>query len=82
MSPEETDMTRYRSDREPSTFDAPLDTAYARIAALQAEARRSRLADDGPPDGVVRRVRHRVGHRLIALGSAVAGERRQQTLAR
>ncbi len=30
-------MTRYRSDRRPSTFDAPLETAYARIAGLQAE---------------------------------------------
>ena len=34
---EETDMTSCRSDRRPSTFDARLDTAYARIAGLAAE---------------------------------------------
>ncbi len=82
MNPEETDMTRHRSDREPSWFDMPLDTAYARMAAHQAEARRSRLADEGPPDGVVRRLRHGLGHRLIDAGIALAGERRPQTLAR
>lgn len=82
MSGEETDMTRYRSDREPSTFDASLDTAYARMAAHQAEARRSRLADAGPPDSVVRRLRHGLGHRLIDAGIALAGERRPQSIAR
>ena len=82
MSSEETDMTRYRSDRRPSTFDGPLDTAYVRIAGLQAEAHRSRLADEGPPDGMVRRLRHGVGHRLIDVGVALAGERRSQRLAR
>ena len=82
MSPEETDMTRYRPERQPSTFDAPLDMAYTRIAALQTEAQRYRLADEVPPSGLVRRMRHGVGHRLIAAGVALAGERRPQTLAR
>ena len=82
MSAEETDMNRYRAERQPSTFDGPLEAAYARMAALQGEARRSRLTVDGQPVGIVRRLRHGVGYRLIAAGIALAGERRPQTLAR
>lgn len=75
-------MTCYERDQDHSAFDMPLEMAQARIDALRGEARRSRQADDGPPDGAIRRVRHGLGLRLIALGSALAAERRPRPLAR
>lgn len=75
-------MTCYTPDHQHSTFDMPLQQADARIAALREEARRSRLADDGPPSDPIRRLRFGLGHRLIALGSALAAERRPRPLAR
>ncbi len=74
-------MTCYRPDPAHSTFDVPLELAHERIAALRGEARRSDLADEGPP-ATIRRLRHGIGHRLIAIGSALAAEQRPHTLAR
>jgi hypothetical protein len=75
-------MTCYERDHEHSAFDLPLDLANARIDALRSEARRTRQSDDGPPVGAIRRVRHGLGLRLIALGSALAADRRPRPLAR
>lgn len=75
-------MTCDRTDREHSAFDIPLDVANERMAALRSEMRRSRVADDGPPNDAVRRLRQGIGHRLIALGSALAAERRTRPFAR
>lgn len=75
-------MTCYETTGAPSTFDIPIEIANARMAALRSERRRSRLADEGSPDGAVRRLRYGIGHRLIALGSALVAERRPRTLAR
>lgn len=78
-------MNDYRPDRMYSTFDFPLEMANTRMHALRSETRRSRLADrtaDHPPSGAVRRLRHGIGHRLIAVGSALVAERRSRTLAR
>jgi hypothetical protein len=75
-------VTCVRSDLAHSTFDVPLVMANERTAAFRGEARRTRLTDDGLPGGAVRRLRHGVGHRLIAVGSALVAERRSQTLAR
>jgi hypothetical protein len=75
-------VTCVRSDLAPSTFDVPLAMANERMAAFRGEARVTRLADHGPPGGAARRFRHGLGHRLIAVGSALVAERRPQTLAR
>jgi hypothetical protein len=75
-------MTCDEFDRQHSAFDMPLEMANARIAALRSEARRSHLADDAPPDGAIQRVRHGLGLRLIALGSALVTERRPRPFAR
>lgn len=79
-------MTCYRPDRLDSTFDLPLEMANTRMAALRSETRRSRVAGDRPadhpPSGAVRRLRHGLGHRLIALGSALVADHRSRTLAR
>jgi hypothetical protein len=75
-------MTCYETTDAPSSFDLPLHLATARMAALRSERRRSGLADEGPPDGAFRRLRHGIGHRLIALGSILVADRRSRTLAR
>lgn len=75
-------MTCYETTDAPSTFDVPLQLAAARMAVLRSERRRSRRADADPPDGPVRRLRHGIGHRLIALGSILVADRRSGTLAR
>ena len=75
-------MTCDQIDLPNSTLDTPLLMANERTAAFRGEASRHRLADDGPPGGALRRLRHGLGHRLIALGSALVAERRPQTLAR
>lgn len=75
-------MTCYETTGAPSTFDVPLQLAAARMAGLRSERRRSRLADEGPPTGAVRRLRRGIGHRLIALGSFLVADRRSSTLAR
>lgn len=72
----------YRPDREHSALEIPLEMANERMAALRSEMRRSREADDGPPNGAVRRFRQGIGLRLIALGSALAAEHRTRPLAR
>jgi hypothetical protein len=75
-------VTCVRSDLAHSTFDVPLVMASERTAAFRGEAGRMRLTEDRPPAGAVRRIRHGLGHRLIAVGSALVAERRSQTLAR
>jgi hypothetical protein len=75
-------MTHYQLDREPTTFDVRHELVNARIADIQDEMRRSRMADAGPPNGAIRWLRHGLGLRLIALGSALLTERRPRPLTR
>lgn len=64
-------MTSYRMDPARSGFDLDRHLAGERIAGLQRDADRERLADR-VTFGRVGRLRGRIGIALIALGSALA----------
>ncbi len=75
-------MTCYEKTSAPSTFDVPLQLAAARMAGLRSERRRFGPANEDPPNGLVRRLRHGIGRRLIALGSILVADRRSSPLTR
>jgi hypothetical protein len=62
-------MTCFDPDPARSTFELPLQTATARMAALQGETERIRAA--ATYDGTLHGVRTTIGRGLIALGSVI-----------